>query len=123
MHLHDQLPHFCAFSLIIEDNLNKIIMGENSKSCRLDHMPTFLLKSTLPNLLPALHMIVNKSFACGVMPNSLKIANVTPLLKTLSLAIENFKNFRPVSNLPYIGKLIEKMVVSQIDKHMTSQSS
>ena len=33
--------------------------------------------------------------------------------------IEDFKNFRPVSNLPYLGKLIEKVAVSQMEEHMT----
>ena len=38
------------------------------------------------------------------------------------LDIENFKNFRPVSNLPYLGKLIEKVAVSQMDSHMSEHN-
>ena len=47
------------------------------------------------------------------------MATVTPLLKKPSLDSENMKNYRPVSNLAYVGKLVEKVVVSQIDAHMT----
>ena len=53
------------------------------------------------------------------MPESLKEAVVLPLLKNPSLDVENFKNFQQVSNLAYIGKLIEKVAVSQIEAHMT----
>jgi hypothetical protein len=56
------------------------------------------------------------------MPDSLKIASVTPLLKKPCLDVENFKNFRPVSNLPYIGKLIERVAVSQMDTYMTEHN-
>ena len=36
------------------------------------------------------------------MPNSLKTALIIPLLKKTNLDTEDFKNFRPVSNLPFL---------------------
>ena len=56
------------------------------------------------------------------MPDSLKTAAVTPLLKKSGLDVDNFNNFRPVSNLPYLGKLIEKVAVSQMEGHMTDHN-
>ena len=53
------------------------------------------------------------------MPSELKKAIVKPLIKKSSLDKENLKNFRPVSNLPFIGKIIEKIAVTQLDKHLT----
>ena len=114
-----QPPFFHQFTPIDENSLLKIILSGNSKSCRLDPMPTFLLKSTLPILLPTICSIVNQSLSTGVVPNSLKKAAVAPLLKKPTLDVENFKNFRPVSNLPYIGKIIEKVAVKQMEAHMT----
>ena len=52
------------------------------------------------------------------MPTSLKQAVVTPLLKKSSLDKENLKNFRPVSNLPFIGKCIEKVAIKQMEEHL-----
>jgi hypothetical protein len=43
---------------------------------------------------------------------------VTPLLKKSSLDRENMKNYRPVSNLPYVSKLLEKVVMKQLNDHM-----
>jgi len=54
------------------------------------------------------------------MPSHLKQALVKPLLKKPSLDKENQKNYRPVSNPPYIGKLIEKAAIKQIDNHLTA---
>ena len=54
------------------------------------------------------------------MQSQLKQVLVKPLLKKLSLDKENQKNYRPVSNVPYIGKLIEKAAVKEIDNHLTA---
>jgi hypothetical protein len=121
-HTPKQPPIFSKFTPIDEGSLEKLIIHGNSKSCGLDPMPTHLLKSSLPVLLPALCMIVNNSLVTGEMPDRLKTAVVTPLLKKASLDVENFKNFRPVSNLPYISKLIERVAVVQMDTHMTNNS-
>ena len=48
--------------------------------------------------------------------------NPTTLLKKASLDKENLKNLRPVSNLPYLGKVIEKIVVTQIDRHLSDNA-
>jgi hypothetical protein len=69
-------------------------------------------------LLPTLTQIVNLSIQSSTVPSSLKTATVTPLLKKAQLDSEELKNYRPVSNLPYISKVIEKVIVQQVDSHM-----
>ena len=56
------------------------------------------------------------------MPTSLKHAVVTPLLKKSSLDNENLKNYRPVSNLPYLGKCIEKVAIKQMEDHLSENN-
>ena len=53
------------------------------------------------------------------MPDSLKTAAVAPLLKKSGMDVEDLKNFRPVSNLPYLSKLMEKVAVIQMEEYMT----
>ena len=84
----------------------------------LDSIPTSLLKAILPTLLPTIQTIVNSSLSTSCMPSDLKQATVTPLIKKSSLDQENLQNFRPVSNLAYIGKLIESAAVNQMNEHM-----
>ena len=48
------------------------------------------------------------------MPENMKEAILWPLLKKLNLDLQQFKNFRPVSNLSYISKLVEGAVCNQL---------
>jgi hypothetical protein len=113
---------FSKFERVTESDVSDMILKGNSKSCSLDPIPTSLLKELLPSLLPTLTNIINNSLQTSKMSSDLKAAIVTPLLKKSSLDAENMKNYRPVSNLPYLGKLIEKVAVNQIDSHLTKNN-
>ena len=71
-------------------------------------------------LLPLLTKSVNDSPSSVDVPVSLKQAAVLPLLKKQGLDSEQMKNYRPVSNLPYVSKLLEKVVANQIMTYMYS---
>jgi hypothetical protein len=114
------IPKLTKLETISEDDLQKMISSTNSKSCPLDPIPTTLLKSCLHSLLPTICNIVNKSFEMSTVPGSMKKALVYPLLKKASLDHENRKNFRPVSNLSYLSKLVERVAVKRINEHITS---
>ena len=58
------------------------------------------------------------SIAANKMPDSLKLAIVNPLLKKNGLDIDVKKNYSPVSNLPYVSKLIERVVVGELQSHI-----
>ncbi|XP_046548123.1 uncharacterized protein LOC124258099 [Haliotis rubra] len=91
-----------------------------SKTCMLDPLPTWLLKENVDSLLPILINMVNESLAEGVMPQQLKTGVVTPLIKKKKLDHELLKNYRPVSNLTFISKLIERIAATQFKDHMNS---
>ena len=48
------------------------------------------------------------------MPSYLKVAKLRPLLKKPSLDHTQFSNYRPISNLTFISKAIEKSVANQL---------
>ena len=118
--IYDGTP-FPGFQPITEEQLKKAIMEGNSKSCHLDPIPTKLLKQVLGAVLPVLTKIVNSSLQFN-FPNPLKSATVVSLLKKPTLDKEELDNYRPVSNLSYISKLIEKIAVEQLKQHMTMNS-
>jgi hypothetical protein len=62
---------------------------------------------------------INASLSSGIVPKALKCAIVTPLLKKDGLDLNCYKNYRPVSNLPYISKIIEKVVARQLVDYMS----
>ena len=62
--------------------------------------------------------IVNLCITTGHFPNTLKSAIVKPLLKKPTLDPHILKNYRPVSNLPFLSKVIEKVIAKQLTVHM-----
>ena len=111
-------PQMDSFAPVSEEEMKKIIIHSNSKCCSLDPIPTSLLKNCLDSLIPIICNIINLSLQTSCVPNNFKNAIVTPLIKKQSLDKENFKNYRPVSNLSFISKLLEKVVMSRINKHL-----
>ena len=87
----------------------------------IDPIPTFLLKECIDELLPLITEIINTSLELGAVPDVLKHAVIKPLLKKLGLALEE-KNYRPVSNLSYISKLIEDAALKQYTDHLESNT-
>ena len=60
----------------------------------------------------------NSSLQSGVVPDSMKSAAVTLLLKKPSLDINILKNYRPVSNLPFVSKVLERVEASQLKAYI-----
>ena len=104
------------FRLLTEDDVYNLICRSSGKSCKLDPIPGSLLKSMACTLSPLIKNITNKSLLTGTFPMAWKRAVVKPLLKKPDLDCI-FKNYRPVSNLPAISKLIEKAAIKQIQDH------
>ena len=79
---------------------------------KLDPIPTKILKNHTDALAHGIANIINTSFKHGYVCDSLKDAILRPLLKMPKLHLV-FPNFRPVSNLAYLGKLAERFVSQQ----------
>ena len=62
--------------------------------------------------------IVNLCIIIGQFPNTLKSAVVKPLLKKPTRDPPILKNYRPVSNLPFLSKVIDKVIAKQLTAHM-----
>ena len=63
---------------------------------------------------------MNQSISESVVPLILKSASVTPLIKKVNLDPADMKNYRPVSNVSYISKLIERVIVAHLQTHTNS---
>ncbi|KAL9958479.1 hypothetical protein ACROYT_G035496 [Oculina patagonica] len=106
------------FTPVTEVQLAKLIGKSVRKSCDLDPIPATVLKECLTDLLPVITKIVNVSVTEAVVPSSLKNASLHPLLKKQTLPYEEFSSFRPVSNLAFISKCVEKVVAAQTCQHV-----
>ena len=130
----DMTPHkqtcFEAFSgtylnefvPVTSEDVRSIIMSSPHKTCSLDPIPTPLLVTHLDSLIEFITSVINESLQTGVVPSIFKHALVIPLLKKLNLSPEELKNFRPVSNLPFLSKVLEKVVLVQLKTHLIENS-
>ena len=115
-------PSLSNFGVVDEEEVRKIISTSLPKSCSLDPLPTSLLKENIDNILPSITKIVNKYITSGCFPSIYKTAQVTPSLKKSSLDPDTIKNYRPVSSLPFVSKIVEKVVASRLNTHMAQNS-
>ena len=63
-----------------------------------------------PHGTPIVADIINKSLSCGIIPQCFKHALVKSLLKKASLHPKCLRNYRPVSSLPFLSKVLERIV-------------
>ncbi len=111
-------PKFEGFNPITKDNMLDYISNMSNKFCSLDPIPTFLLKRCSRELAPILLHIANCSLMQGEFPNEMKTAIVKPTLKKKDADPDCLKNYRPVSNLPVLSKLLERIVLDQLNHHL-----
>ena len=110
------MPELRWFAPLTEKQVSDVITCLKSKSCELDTIPTSIFKLMQPKVTPLITKIVNQSLGDGCFCREWRTAVVRPLLKKLGLALI-FANYRPVSNLTFISKVIEWCILLQISQH------
>ena len=103
-----------CFSAVGLHQLTSIISSSKSSTCLLDPIPTRLLKEVVPLIGTSLLDMINLSLLSGYVPQSFKVAVIKPLLKKPTLDPGVLANYRPISNLPFLSKILEKVVAKQL---------
>uniref|UniRef100_A0A3B3I5K1 Reverse transcriptase domain-containing protein n=1 Tax=Oryzias latipes TaxID=8090 RepID=A0A3B3I5K1_ORYLA len=113
---------FSSFTLPTVSQITTLIKKSKPSTCQLDPLPTILVKATAPSLCPLITNIIHASLSSGIVPPALKTAAVTPILKKLGADPTDLNNYRPISNLPFISKILEKTVSAQLHAHLSSNN-
>ena len=95
---------------IILNIINKL---PNKNSCGYDNLSTKIIKTLKGSLIKPLTLIINQILKTGVFPSQLKIAKVIPIFKKDDNKM--FNNYRPISLLPVLSKVVEKVISLQIN--------
>lgn len=111
---------FDAFDMVTDEDVLKLVSGSTIKSCSLDPLPAIIMQKCYSTLVPVFRRVINLSLSTGSMPNDLKVALLLPLLKKINADFEIFASFRPVSNLKFLSKLVEKSVFAQLNNYLTT---
>ncbi|XP_063966102.1 uncharacterized protein LOC135156767 [Lytechinus pictus] len=116
-------PCMIEFDCVTVEAVKKLIIDSPSTSCEMDPLPTWLVKKCVDELSPVIARIINLSFRNGHFPDSLKQANVNPLLKKPGLDPEVLKNYRPIAKLKFIDGRFSGLVVLADDIALITSSS
>ena len=114
----ENVKKFNEFDLLTSDDVLRVLSSLANKQCELDPIPMLLFKKCITYLLPYVTHIVNSSLSSGVFPKQFKNAMVRPVIKNTSADKNVFGNFRPISNLCFLSKFIEKCVLEQLLSHL-----
>ena len=96
--------------------VNKIIKGFKSKKSSLNSVHSFASKHTADIISPTLPSMINESVKEEIFPQCLKMARVIPIYKSgKKLLVENY---RPISTLPFMSQIIEKLIHSRLYSYL-----
>ncbi len=80
----------------------------------LDPIPSKLLKELFPEVIDPLLAFINSSLSLGYVPKTFKLAVIKSLIKKPQLDPKDLVNYRLILNIPFLSKILEKVVSSQL---------
>ena len=104
------------FDPVTENEICKIIGSFKDSAAGWDDLKSSMIKHIKESIIVPLVHICNRSFATGIFPSELKIANVVPIYESGDEMA--FSNYRPVSVLPVFSKLLERLVYNRLISHI-----
>ena len=87
------------------------------KAIGLDGISSQFIKISAPVIVASITEILNCSILTGIFPDEWKAARVTPVFKSGSPSDVN--NYRPISIIPMIAKIFEKIIYDQLYKYLS----
>ena len=119
--LKEKIQSKFHFETVDSNQVSTIISKLKSKSSSgHDGISAFLLKDINLIATPTITLIINQSLSTGIFPDKLKIAKVVPVFKKENPHMTG--NYRPISLLPVISKVFEKIVFSQLYKYFNDNN-
>ena len=106
-----------TFQQVTTGEIRRLISRAPCKHCDLDPAPTWLVKRAIDVLAPVIAAVCNASLQSGFFPQSQKLARVTARLKKPSMDPDDLNSFRPISNLTFLSKIVERVVTKQFTSH------
>ena len=120
---NNSIAECSKFKMLTQEDVERPIKGMSTKSCELEAMPTNILKNDIirTKILPVITKLINLSLQQGVFAKEWKISIVRPTLKKIGLELL-LNNYRPVSNLSFLSKFLEKAALIQLMEHCCSNA-
>uniref|UniRef100_A0AAZ1XJ66 Reverse transcriptase domain-containing protein n=1 Tax=Oreochromis aureus TaxID=47969 RepID=A0AAZ1XJ66_OREAU len=105
---------FPAFAPISLRDLEELVLHAKPCGSPNDVVTPRFLQKVFPIIGPYILKIINTSLLTGQVPSGFKHAVIHPLLKKPGLDSSTMSNFRPISKLPFLSKILERIVHTQL---------
>ena len=103
-------------------DLKKLLTASAASTATLDGIPPRILKSFPKKLSAVVLNLIRFSLEKGIFFHALKQEIVKPHIKIGNLDPEDLANYRPISNLSYTSKLLERSALKQVTVHPESNA-
>ena len=122
--IHEKYPEIFPksfkFQFVSNNEVKKEIENlDTKKSSTYGSIPATILKQCVNAYLPHLTNSINYSIQHSNFPQELKLSEVIPVYKKLDPLQK--ENYRPVSLLPHVSKIFERIIHKQITNYMTDK--
>ncbi|KAK3562740.1 hypothetical protein QTP86_006519 [Hemibagrus guttatus] len=115
---HSATPSLTQLSTVASEEVLQITRSCNPTTCPLDPIPSAMLQTISADLLPFITTVINGSLTSGHVPTVFKKARVIPILKKPALDPSDISNYRPVSLLSFLSKILERVVCNQLSDYL-----
>ena len=109
-------PVLSDIELTTDEVLKSLKMLNVNKATGSDGIPARLLRETVDIITPSLPKLFNKSLQHAIIPDEWKVANVVPVYKKGWK--DCVENYRPISLLPLVSKLLERCILARVRDHL-----
>ena len=109
-----------TFSPVTTTCITRVVNDLNETGAGIDGLSAKLLKLLIPAICHEVTHLVNLCFSKGIFPRAFKKAQITPIFKAGARA--SFCNYRPISVLPVLSKVIETIMNFQLNLFFTENN-
>ena len=109
-----------SFTRVTLGEVERLIRSAPTKTSPLDQLPISVVKLCGREFSAIITHMANASFAAGRFSSAWKAELVTPLLKKPGLDAGDFKNFRPITNLTTLSKMLERLALARLKSHIVT---
>ena len=113
---NDNITPLWSLTPMTEEEVISTINVLKTKTCETEPIPSNLFKKIVPLVIDIVTKLINKSLTEGAFSIHWKTAIIPPLLKKPGIELIA-SNYMPVSNLPFLSKVVEKIVLTRFNKH------
>ncbi|KAI8429321.1 hypothetical protein MSG28_007816 [Choristoneura fumiferana] len=116
-HLSSTTNQLSSLTLCTEEEISKIIDNlDSNSSAGLDGISTKCIKCIKHHIISQLTKCINECLNRGIFPDELKVARVSPIHKSGPKTDPG--NYRPISVLPVISKVFERVLYNRLDNYL-----